>query len=143
MVQSIASHSIPTDGGQMMNTDDTIGNIVFGSLVMSVLLYFYLLLGNGLTGLSLLNLAPLYQLQFTFWGPGVFLVCLGLFCVNTFATKKNTKIGSLLILAATFATVIVLAYHGFKSPEDVALFIIALTVCMGTIYVTYGLFKGE
>ncbi len=126
-----------------MNTDDAIGNIVFSSLVMSVLLYFYLLLGNGLTGLSLLNLDPFYQPQFTVWGPGLLIVCLGLFCVNTFATKKNTKIGSLLILATVIATVIVLLYHGFKSPEDVALFIIAITGCIGTIYVTYGLFKGE
>lgn len=128
----------------MMDSDNHIGNVVFALYLATVAIYVYLLFGNGLSGLSVLQFAYPYHATFVVPAPAMNVMLFGAFILAfVISSKKWNKVACVITLAAESAGFILICLTGLHTLLEIAAFIIAIGVLIGTAIFAMVAFFGD
>jgi len=127
-----------------MDIDDVGSDAIFALYLAIAALYLYLILGNGISSLSLLPFTYPYNaviaipasiMNLALFGPFVFMFIL--------KTKKWTKVAAIITLVFESIGVVLLYLAGVNTLMQIGFFIVVLGVYVGTIILALVAFFGD
>jgi hypothetical protein len=127
-----------------MDIDDVGSDVIFALYLAVAGLYLYLILGNGVSSLSLVPFrypypavvsVPASIMNLAIFGPFVFMFVI--------KTKKWTKVAAVITLVFESIGIGLLYLAGLNTLMQIGIFVVALGVYVGTIILALVAFFGD